>query len=177
MLITDNYKFYIQVIHLVFGHSIDFAQTKQSWQATGVGRVFTNVIQGRSDPDLISTTYVERLNLTMRSGIRRMTWLTNAFSQEPASPTCDGHPLLRSLQFLPNPQHAAGDAHHRSRNDGPRVDNRGTVGDHRGIGVSGVNFRSVGSRHARNESDDAAGRPGASVCDVRQADAAAGEGV
>ncbi len=50
---------------------------------------------GTPDPDLISTSYVERANLTMRMQSRRVTRLTNAFSKK-----AENHAHAVSLFFL-----------------------------------------------------------------------------
>ena len=53
------------------------------------------VISGRPDPDRISTSYVERQNLTMRMGMRRFTRLTNGFSKK-----VENHAAMVSLHFM-----------------------------------------------------------------------------
>jgi hypothetical protein len=50
---------------------------------------------GKPDPKHVSTSYVERQNLTMRISMRRFTRLTNGFSKK-----AENHTLMVSLQFM-----------------------------------------------------------------------------
>jgi hypothetical protein len=52
-------------------------------------------ITGDPDPAFISTSYVERQNLTMRMSMRRFTRLTNAFSKK-----VDNHKAAVALHFM-----------------------------------------------------------------------------
>jgi hypothetical protein len=53
------------------------------------------IIEGQPDPTLISTSYVERNNLTMRMSMRRFTRLTNGFSKK-----VENHAAMVSLFFM-----------------------------------------------------------------------------
>jgi hypothetical protein len=60
-------------------------------------------ITGTPDEAVISTSYIERQNLTMRMGMRRFTRLTNAFYKEGRESCSRGEPSLHALQLLPGP--------------------------------------------------------------------------
>jgi IS1 family transposase len=102
---TDGHRPYIEAIEQAFGKDVDYAMLIKEYGADpSEERRFSppvvlservHVIEGAPNEDAISTSYVERQNLTMRMGMRRFTRLTNGFSKK-----VENHAAMVSLHFM-----------------------------------------------------------------------------
>ena len=105
-LTTDGHGAYLRAVEGAFGADVDYAmlvkiygkapnglQTRYSPpECIGAKK---EPIMGSPDPQHVSTSYVERLNLSIRMGNRRFTRPTNAFSKK-----IDNHVYMLALYFL-----------------------------------------------------------------------------
>jgi IS1 family transposase len=103
-LTTDGHSAYPNAVGLAFKRDIDFAQLIKRYASERTGETRysppvcigarVRVDRGEPDPAKISTSYVERQNLTMRMNMRRFTRLTNGFSKK-----LDNHMAAIALHF------------------------------------------------------------------------------
>jgi IS1 family transposase len=101
---TDGHKVYAQAIEGAFGADVDYAMLIKLYGNDSFDRRYstgdrigtqTAILAGSPDPAHISTSFVERQNLTMRMSMRRFTRLTNAFSKK-----LDNHAAAIALHFM-----------------------------------------------------------------------------
>jgi IS1 family transposase len=104
-LTTDGHHAYLNAVDAAFDRQIDYAMlVKQYGTAPEAEKRYSpsiclgaerQEVRGRPDPEHVSTSYVERQNLSMRMGMRRFTRLTNAFSKKLAN-----HMHALSIYFM-----------------------------------------------------------------------------
>ncbi len=105
-LTSDGHRAYLDAVEEAFGADVDYAQlvkmygsapesTKGRYSPATCTGIKKMKIEGEPDINKVSTSYVERQNLTMRMHMRRFTRLTNGFSKKVSN-----HEASIALHFM-----------------------------------------------------------------------------
>jgi IS1 family transposase len=137
-LSTDSLAAYVDAVDAAFGTNVDYGQIVKPYEAEPVepGRyspprvvsATRMAVWGHPDPEHISTSYVERNNLTMRMQVRRLTRLTNCIFKDGGKPAGAGVAALRALQLRPAAPNDSCDSCNACGRDGPRVESARAAG-------------------------------------------------
>src|SRR5579862_7342848 len=107
-LTTDGHKAYLNAVEDAFGANVDYAMlvklygepagystTERKYSPNECCGSIKGVVCGNPAEDRISTSHVERQNLSMRMGLRRFTRLTNGFSKK-----IENHEYALAIYFM-----------------------------------------------------------------------------